>query len=81
MTVKYTTACPAGGDCGGTGWVWRMASPSGEPEPDGYVRCECNPHAAGQPDALLRYECVDGRWIGQRRMATVTQEVLDDMPF
>ena len=79
-----TTKCPLGGCCGGTGWVWVMASPSGEPEPSHYVRCECNPHAAGEPDMPLDYgRDQDGNWVGKRHIRvheTVSMDV-DDAPF
>lgn len=71
-----STKCPAGEACNGTGWLWVMASPSGEPEPCHHVPCACNPHGAGNPYRQLEYTWSEDRecWIGKKR-AVVTVHI------
>lgn len=82
---RWTTQCPQGGDCGGTGWVWVWPSDGPNPEPGGYVPCRCNPHRAGSPDELLAYRRDEfGDWVGEPSItarATTMSMDADDAPF
>jgi len=69
-----TSKCPLGGDCGGTGWLWRGGSDYPYPEPPEWYPCECNPHADGYPNELLDYDAVKER----REQVAVGA---DDAPF
>lgn len=69
-----TTKCPLGGDCGGTGWLWRGGSDYPYPEPPEWYPCKCNPRADGDPNQLLDYAAMEE----QREPVTVGA---DDAPF
>jgi hypothetical protein len=77
-----TTKCPRGGGCGGTGWVWVPANDGPNPEPAHYVKCECNPRAAGEPEMVMAYERAEnGDWVGAKDDVGYMDMGADDAPF
>lgn len=75
------TACPLGGDCGGTGWVYVPARDVGEPEPAHYEPCECNPYRLGEPQMpmiwLRSFRPIEPRFMDFELVAVGA----DDAPF